>query len=111
MNFKDKIFFVKNINPQHFLLLLKYSRCIIGNSSAGIRESSYLGTPSVNIGSRQKNRERAKNVISVNYDQKKILKKIKFQIIKKYKKDHLYGFGNAGLKIYKRIKSILSVKK
>ncbi len=111
MNFKDKILFVKNINPQHFLLLLKYSRCIIGNSSAGIRESSFLGTPSVNIGSRQKNRERGKNVISVNYDQKKILKKIKFQIGKKYKKDNLYGFGNAGLKIYKRIKSILSAKK
>lgn len=111
MNFNDKILFVKNINPQHFLLLLKYSRCIIGNSSAGIRESSYLGTPSVNIGSRQKNRERGKNVIDVNYDQKKILKKIKFQISKKYKKNHLYGSGNAGLKIYKRIKSILSTKK
>ena len=74
MNFKDKILFVKNINPQQFLLLLKYARCIIGNSSAGIRESSFLGTPSVNIGSRQKNRERGKNVISVNYDQKKIFK-------------------------------------
>ena len=60
MNFKDKILFVKNINPQQFLLLLKYARCIIGNSSAGIRESSLLGTPSVNIGSRQKNRERGK---------------------------------------------------
>ena len=111
MNFKDKILFVKNINPQQFLLLLKYARCIIGNSSAGIRESSFLGTPSVNIGSRQKNRERGKNVISVNYDQKKIFKKIKFQIGKKYKKDNLYGSGNAGLKIYKRIKSILSTKK
>ena len=41
---------------------------------------------------------------------KKIFKKIKFQIGKKYKKDNLYGSGNAGLKIYKRIKSILSTK-
>ena len=110
-NFRNKVFFIKNINPHQFLLLLKHSRCIIGNSSAGIRESSFLGIPSVNIGSRQNNRERGRNVISVGYDHKKILKKIKLQIRKKYKKNNLYGEGNAGLKIYKKIKSILNIKK
>jgi len=30
--------------------------CLIGNSSAGIKECSYLGTPVVNIGARQQGR-------------------------------------------------------
>jgi hypothetical protein len=30
--------FIKNLEPANFLRLLKYSGCLIGNSSAGIRE-------------------------------------------------------------------------
>ena len=37
--------------------------CLVGNSSSGIREGAFLGTPVVNIGSRQDKRERGKNVI------------------------------------------------
>ena len=101
------ILFIKNAPPENFLLLLKFSKCIIGNSSAGIRESSYLGVPSVNIGTRQSNRERAKNVLDCNYNSNNILKSIKYQLKKKYKKNNLYGHGNAGYKIFKKIKFIL----
>ena len=34
----------------------------IGNSSSGIREGAYIGTPVVNIGTRQNKRERGKNI-------------------------------------------------
>jgi UDP-N-acetylglucosamine 2-epimerase (non-hydrolysing)/GDP/UDP-N,N'-diacetylbacillosamine 2-epimerase (hydrolysing) len=41
---------------------------IVGNSSAGIKESPAFGCPSVNIGTRQQGRLRGKNVIDVTYD-------------------------------------------
>jgi len=43
----------RNLHPEDFARVLKHCNCFIGNSSAGIIESSFLGTPSVNIGSRQ----------------------------------------------------------
>ena len=76
--------------------------CIIGNSSSGIRECSFLGIPSVNIGNRQANREKGPNVIDVTYDYKKIIKAIIKQINnKKFKKNTLYGNGNSVKKISK----------
>ncbi|MFZ0597346.1 MAG: UDP-N-acetylglucosamine 2-epimerase, partial [Flavobacterium sp.] len=40
---------------EYFLMLLKNSQFIIGNSSAGIREAPYYGIPIINIGTRQQN--------------------------------------------------------
>ena len=37
-------------------------------SSSGIRESCYFGTPCVNIGNREKDRERGSNVVDVDHD-------------------------------------------
>jgi UDP-N-acetylglucosamine 2-epimerase (non-hydrolysing)/GDP/UDP-N,N'-diacetylbacillosamine 2-epimerase (hydrolysing) len=42
-----------------YLGLLHHAQVLIGNSSSGIVESAFLGTPSVNIGPRQEGRERA----------------------------------------------------
>lgn len=41
---------------EFFLTLLKNARFIMGNSSAGIREAPHFGTPTINLGSRQRNR-------------------------------------------------------
>ena len=46
----------------YFSELMKNSSCIIGNSSAGVREAPFLGIPSLDIGSRQFNRGKAKSV-------------------------------------------------
>ena len=59
--------------PTDFLRLLYNSRCLIGNSSVGIRECSFLGVPVVNIGSRQSGRDRGQNVIDVDYSRTAIL--------------------------------------
>ena len=81
----NSIRFVRNFNPEDYLIVLKNCKMIIGNSSSGIREGSFLGIPSINIGSRQKNRERGPNVIDVNYNSNEILKGIFKQLNKKYK--------------------------
>ncbi len=96
----EKTLFIKNLSADDFLILLNNSKCIVGNSSVGIRESSYLGVPSINIGKRQNGREKAKNVIQVKHDVGEILSAIKYQIKKKkYKKSYLYGNGKSGKKI------------
>ncbi len=56
------VYFFKNLAPEDFLRLLMGARCLVGNSSVGIREGSYLGVPVVNVGGRQAGRDRAANV-------------------------------------------------
>lgn len=53
----------KNLKRVEYLALLKQAEFIIGNSSSGIIEAPSLGTPTVNIGDRQKGRIRASSVI------------------------------------------------
>ena len=112
---KDRIVFIKNLSPEDYLKLIYNSICIVGNSSSGIRESSYLGIPSVNIGSRQSFREVSKNVISCDHNPKLIFNSINNQIKKfKYRSSKLYGSGKASKKIIgilKKIKSINIKKK
>lgn len=53
---------------EHFLTLLKCAKCIVGNSSCGIIEAPYYGTPSINIGSRQTGRDHEKYTIQCEAD-------------------------------------------
>ena len=91
------IHFFKNMHSEDFLRLVYNSKCLVGNSSVGIRESSYLGIPVVNIGTRESGRERGTNVVDVDYDRDQILKAIRMQVAHGYyPSDTLYGQGNAG---------------
>lgn len=92
--------FFKNMEPHDFLRLLKNSNCLVGNSSAGIRECSFLGVPVVNIGSRQNRRQRGENVLDVDYEISEIKDAILSQISKKeYPSNPIYGDGTSGYKI------------
>jgi UDP-hydrolysing UDP-N-acetyl-D-glucosamine 2-epimerase len=96
----DFIHFYINFPVEDYYRLLNNSKCIIGNSSSGIREGSYLGVPCVNIGTRQNNREKSKNVIDVNYDKMEIINAIKLHLSNgKYPQDKLYGKGTTGEEI------------
>ena len=106
--FKNKrktfpVTFFKSLDPQDFLKLINHSTSLIGNSSVGIRESSYLGVPVVNIGNRQKNRLRGKNIVDVSYKADEIIEAVKGQLSKKYDKDLIYGNGNSGERIVNKI--------
>lgn len=96
----SKIHFFKNMEPSDFLRLLLNSKCLIGNSSVGIRESSFLGIPVVDIGSRQAGRSRGANVLHVAYNQEDILSAIRYQLNHgKYNPEYIYGDGKAGVRI------------
>ncbi|HLT23706.1 MAG TPA: UDP-N-acetylglucosamine 2-epimerase, partial [Ignavibacteria bacterium] len=99
-NPQAKIHFFKNMEPLDFLRVLKNSRCLVGNSSVGIRECSYLGIPVVNIGSRQQGRERGRNVLDVDYSMEEIKGAVEKQLnTGHFSKEEIYGSGNAGAKI------------
>ena len=92
--------FFKNMAPADFLKLLYNSRCLVGNSSVGIRECAYLGAPVVNIGSRQDGRDRGRNVVDVANRQDAIETAIRRQIEHgRYQRDPIYGDGDAGRRI------------
>ena len=95
----DFVRFIKNFSPEDYARVMKNSKCVVGNSSSGIREASFLGVPSVNIGTRQADRERGPNVKDVGYNKHKILKSISQQVGKKFKKSLIYGSGDAGKKM------------
>jgi len=95
INGKIKIF--THIPTEIFSNVLRNASCIVGNSSSGIRESCYFGTPTVNVGSRQSNRERGSNVIDVGYNRREIAQAVKKQIAHgAYPAEHIYGNGTAG---------------
>ena len=89
-----------NLPFSTYTKLMMFTKCLIGNSSSGIREGAYIGTPCVNIGSRQNGRQKGKNVIDVKNDvnqiKKNILKQIKHG---RYPIDTTYGDGKAGEKL------------
>ena len=45
-----------------YIHLMNITSCLIGNSSSGIREGAFIGTPVVYIGTRQSKRMRSYNV-------------------------------------------------
>ena len=57
-----------SIRFEHFLVLLKNARYIIGNSSAGIREAPFYGVPTINVGSRQNCRFTGPSILNCGYD-------------------------------------------
>ena len=82
---------------EYFLSLLKNADFMIGNSSAGIRESGIYGVPAIDIGTRQSGRysvAEAKNIQHVSENGDEILKAIR-QIDKYRTSACIFGDGNS----------------
>jgi len=92
--------FFRNLPPEIFVKLMAHCACMVGNSSAALREGAYLGTPAVTVGTRQRNRERAANVVDAGHDAKAIAAAIQGQIEHgRYERSTLFGDGRAGERI------------
>ncbi len=95
----------KNVPRKDYLSLMNIANAMIGNSSSGTIEAPSFHLPMVNIGGREKGRERAANIIDVGYDKKQIKGAVKKAI---YDKNFLaklkncknpYGDGKTGPRI------------
>jgi UDP-hydrolysing UDP-N-acetyl-D-glucosamine 2-epimerase len=94
--------YVKNLPPEVYLPLMAKTKCLVGNSSSAIREGAFIGTPSVNIGSRQTARQRGDNVIDSAYDRGSIADAISDRLRHgRFPMNPIYGDGNAGPRIAK----------
>ena len=99
--------FFKNLPIETYVRLMRRTACLVGNSSSGIREGAYIGTPVVNIGTRQNARDRGSNVMDVGYDKDEIKAAIARQMDHgRYAMEPIYGDGRAG----ERIANILSTE-
>lgn len=102
----------RSVPHNEYLGLMKLASVMIGNSSSGIIEAPSFGLPVVNIGTRQMGRQRAENVIDVNYDKEEIKKAIQKALYDKAfgeKVKHcknFYGVGKAGMRIAKVLSEI-----
>ena len=101
----------KTIPHNDFIGLLSLASILIGNSSSGIIESSSFKLPVINIGTRQQGREKASNVIDVDYDSDEILKAIQYIESDEYQNKlkecvNPYGCGKSCEKICKILKEI-----
>ena len=96
--------FFRNLPPEEFVRLMAHCACMVGNSSAALREGSYLGTPAVTVGTRQQGRERGENLVEVEHDTQAIADAIRDQIAHgPYEQSHLFGDGTAGVKIAEKL--------
>ena len=90
-----------SVRFEYFLTLLKNSKFIVGNSSCGIREAEVYGIPAINIGTRQKNRTKSKNVINVGALKKEIIGAIAQVGELKIMPENNFGSGKSAEKFYK----------
>ena len=85
---------ITSMRFEYYLTLLKHSKAIIGNSSAGVREAPVYGVPTVNIGTRQNKRFNYKSIINVSENRSKILEVLQ-NLPKKLPSSKHFGKGNS----------------
>ena len=86
--------------------LLKHCNFIIGNTSSGVREAPVYGVPTINIGTRQTDRNKSESIYNVKEDKNEILgtigtltkNNIRFPINTKF------GDGHSAERFYKLIR-------
>lgn len=94
-----------NLPNRIYIHLMNTTSCLLGNSSSGIREGALIGTPVVNLGTRQNQRQAADNVITVKNNSEDIYNAILNRVEHgKFDRDELYGDGKTGVKIAKTLK-------
>ncbi len=103
--------FIKSLGQKRYYSILKYALLMLGNSSSGIIEAQSFNLPVVNVGDRQKGRDRNICTLDVEVDIDKIINKIHFASTDDFLKSiqssiNIYGNGNCSDKILEAIKTI-----
>lgn len=93
-----------SLGQLRYLSLMRYAKAVLGNSSSGLIEAPFLGTPTVNIGDRQRGRLRAHSVIDCAEDRAAIVGAVRKALTPQFRAHcaavcSLYGDGNAAERI------------
>ncbi|MBD1203906.1 MAG: UDP-N-acetylglucosamine 2-epimerase (hydrolyzing) [Rhodobacteraceae bacterium] len=91
---KDWLRIVDHLDRDTYLAALAQADAIIGNSSSGIIESATLGTPCLNLGSRQNGRLRNSNVVDcLDFAEPAIRRALRQTLALQGPFENLYGDG------------------
>lgn len=108
----EKLFTFRNLDRLNYVNLLRNATSLIGNSSSGLLEAPSLNLPAINIGSRQRGRIAAENVIFIDHNKEVIKNAIeKVRNNKKFIEmvDNCispYGSGNTTEKVIEVLKNL-----
>ncbi|MED1745801.1 UDP-N-acetylglucosamine 2-epimerase [Brevibacillus borstelensis] len=89
-NHRFRIF--PSLRFEYFLTLLKNAQFIIGNSSAGIHEAPVFGLPTINIGTRQRNRFFHNSIYHISNDYSEIIQATR-NVLKTVRREPCFSFG------------------
>lgn len=93
---RDRFRVIPSMRFAHFSELMKNAALMVGNSSAGVREAPFLGTPSLDIGTRQSNRAQAPSLFTAQAsDTAAITAFLKDEWGKTYPRHTAFGSGSA----------------
>ncbi len=101
---------VASLGMRRYLSAVKYCCFVLGNSSSGIIEAPSLGTPTVNIGERQKGRLMADTIINCKPEKEDIVRAIYMAESMDHKPSFIYGDGNTSEKIIAILKKMFNEK-
>lgn len=109
---KDRVKSFISLSIVEYLSILKNSEILLGNSSSGIVEAPALGKLNINIGDRQKGRERANTTIDCDNSKESIIQNLNKVLNGDFNKvlsqiKSPYGIGETSENIVKIIKEFL----
>lgn len=101
--------FVDTLGPKLYPNALRHADVMLGNSSSGLIEAGLFGLPVIDIGERQRGRERGANVIHVANDAQAIGEALgKLKPNSRFPAASPYGDGKAGPRIVSLLASLPS---
>jgi len=95
---------VSSLGMKKYLSAVKHAEFVLGNSSSGVIEAPTIGTPTVNVGDRQRGRLMPETVISCSNEAGDIITAINNTLQMEHKPSGLYGDGNTSEIIVSAIK-------
>jgi GDP/UDP-N,N'-diacetylbacillosamine 2-epimerase (hydrolysing) len=102
----DSVFIVENFGTQGYFSAITYSGFLMGNTSSGIIEAASFGKYVLNIGDRQKGRERSKNIKDVDFNFNEIVNAINIiERERSYKGTNIYYQSKPSKKIIQILKN------
>lgn len=104
----DRVKLYASLGQIRYLSYMKHADMVVGNSSSGIVEAPFMGTPVVNIGDRQKGRHICKNVICCGRGESEIYDALLNAQSADRKVDTFWGDGHTSDRIVQKIKEYLN---
>lgn len=104
----ENLYLIKHMPISDFVATMAHASCMIGNSSAGIREAASFGVPVINLGLRQSNRERNANTRDVACEHRQLKDAIQEAIATSYPRSNIYYKPNCTANICSKIVETLT---